>query len=76
MEAAPTPHERAMEPKNILRQLSIRKEDCREGGGGGEFWTVAAAPPPHERAMESKNILRQLSIQKEDCREGGGGAGV
>ena len=37
MEAAPPPHERAMEPKNILRQLSIRKEDCREGGGAGEL---------------------------------------
>ena len=37
MEAAPPPHERAKEPKNVLRQLSIRKEDCREGGGGGEF---------------------------------------
>ena len=35
MEAVPPPHERAMEPKSILRQLSIRKEDCR--GGGGEF---------------------------------------
>ena len=38
MEAAPPLHERAMEPKNILRQLSIRKKDCREGGrGAGEF---------------------------------------
>ena len=37
MEAAPPPHERAMEPKNILRQLSIRKEDCREEGRVGEF---------------------------------------
>ena len=35
MEAAPTPHERAMEPKNILRQLSTRKEGCREGEGRG-----------------------------------------
>ena len=37
MEASPPLHERAMEPKNILRQLSIRREDCREGGGAGEF---------------------------------------
>ena len=35
MGTAPPPYEQAMEPKNILRQLSIRKEDCREGGGGG-----------------------------------------
>ena len=35
MAAAPPPHERAIEPKNILRQLWILKKDCREGGGGG-----------------------------------------
>ena len=29
-----------MEPKNIFRQLSIRKEDFRERGGGGGGWTV------------------------------------
>ena len=39
MGTAPPPHERAMEPKNILRQFPIRKEDFREGGGG-EGWTV------------------------------------
>ena len=32
---APPPHERAIKPKNILRQLSIRKEDCLSGEGGG-----------------------------------------
>ena len=33
MGTSPPTHERAMEPKNIFRQLSIRKEDCREGVG-------------------------------------------
>ena len=49
MEAAPPPHERAMEPKNILRQLSIRKEDCREGGGAEEFTLLK---PRHLRTSE------------------------
>ena len=44
MEAAPPPHERAMEPKNILRQLSIRKEDCREGGGGAREFGLLNLP--------------------------------
>ena len=39
MEAAPPPHERAMEPENILRQLSKRKT-VGSGGGGGGVWTV------------------------------------
>ena len=77
MEAAPTPHERAMEPKNILRQLSIRKEDCREGGGGGGSFGLLQ--PRHLRTSEPwsrRTFCGSFRFKRKTVGRGGGGAGV
>ena len=74
MEAAPTPHEQAMEPKNILRQLSIRKEDCREGGGRRESFRLLK--PRHLRTSEPwsrRKFCGSFRFKRKPVGRGGGG---